>query len=62
MVANMEPGGSNNVARLRGGDVVVPQRTPPLNYDAEQALLGAEHVIQAQAQRVPRRAVETRQL
>jgi replicative DNA helicase len=37
----MDPGGSNNVARLRSGDVVVPQRTPPLNYDAEQALLGA---------------------
>jgi replicative DNA helicase len=41
MVATMDPGGSNNVARLRSGDVVVPQRTPPLNYDAEQALLGA---------------------
>src|ERR1700753_788723 len=41
MVAIMETAGSNNVARLRGGDVVVPQRTPPLNYDAEQALLGA---------------------
>jgi replicative DNA helicase len=37
----MDPGGSNNVARLRSGDAVVPQRTPPLNYDAEQALLGA---------------------
>src|SRR5689334_10207840 len=41
MVAQMETG-SNNVTRLRGGDgTVVPQRTPPVNYDAEKALLGA---------------------
>jgi replicative DNA helicase len=41
MVAQMETG-SNNVTRLRGGDnSVVPQRTPPVNYDAEKALLGA---------------------
>src|SRR5687767_6845890 len=34
--------GSANVTRLRGGDgSVVPQRTPPVNYDAEKALLGA---------------------
>src|SRR5215471_13536811 len=41
MVPPMDPGGSNNVTRLRSGDAVVPQRTPPVNYDAEQALLGA---------------------
>ena len=41
MVATMEPGGTNNVTRLRSGDAVTPQRTPPVNYDAEQALLGA---------------------
>jgi replicative DNA helicase len=41
MVAQMETG-SNNVTRLRGGDgEVVPQRTPPVNYDAEKAVLGA---------------------
>jgi replicative DNA helicase len=34
--------GSNNVTRLpRGDNSVVPQRTPPVNYDAEKALLGA---------------------
>ena len=34
--------GSNNVTRLpRGDNGVVPQRTPPVNYEAEQALLGA---------------------
>ncbi|HVM82683.1 MAG TPA: replicative DNA helicase [Candidatus Binatia bacterium] len=37
----MEPAESNNVTRLRGGDNAAPQRTPPVNYDAEQALLGA---------------------
>src|SRR5262245_3873710 len=31
---------SSNVTPLRGGDPV-PARTPPLNYEAEQALLGA---------------------
>ena len=41
MVPPMDRGGSNNVTRLRSGDAVVPQRTPPVNYDAEQALLGA---------------------
>src|SRR5262249_5966591 len=41
MVPPMEPGGTNNVTRLRSDDAVVPQRTPPVNYDAEQALLGA---------------------
>jgi len=41
MVASMEPAESNNVTRLRGGDNAAPQRTPPVNYDAEQALLGA---------------------
>ncbi len=41
MVPPMDPGGSNNVTRLRSGDAVPPQRTPPVNYDAEQALLGA---------------------
>src|SRR3954468_409984 len=37
----METAGSNNVTRLRSGDTTPPQRTPPVNYDAEQALLGA---------------------
>ncbi|HEY4164053.1 MAG TPA: replicative DNA helicase [Dongiaceae bacterium] len=46
MVALMEPAGTNNitannVTRLRSGDAAAPQRTPPVNYDAEQALLGA---------------------
>jgi replicative DNA helicase len=41
MVALMEPAGTNNVTRLRGGEPALPQRTPPVNYDAEQALLGA---------------------
>ena len=41
MVANMEAGGTTNVTRLRSGDTITPQRTPPVNYDAEQALLGA---------------------
>jgi replicative DNA helicase len=37
----MEPAETNNVTRLRSGDAATPQRTPPVNYDAEQALLGA---------------------
>jgi replicative DNA helicase len=41
MVATMEPAETHNVTRLRSGDAVAPQRTPPVNYDAEQALLGA---------------------
>src|SRR5690606_17888769 len=31
----------NNVTLLRGKDGSTPTRTPPVNYDAEQALLGA---------------------
>jgi replicative DNA helicase len=41
MVARMEPAETHNVTRLRSGDGIMPQRTPPVNYDAEQALLGA---------------------
>jgi replicative DNA helicase len=41
MVALMEPAENTNVTRLRSGETVAPQRTPPVNYDAEQALLGA---------------------
>jgi replicative DNA helicase len=38
----MESGGKqSNVARLREGAGMIPQRTPPHNYEAEQALLGA---------------------
>jgi len=34
--------GSNNVTKLRAdGSNVAPQRTPPVNFDAEKALLGA---------------------
>ncbi len=37
----METPISNNVTRLRGGGETLPTRLPPLNYEAEQALLGA---------------------
>ena len=38
----MEVGGKqSNVARLREGAGAIPPRTPPHNYEAEQALLGA---------------------
>jgi replicative DNA helicase len=38
----MESGGKqSNVARLREGAGAIPPRTPPHNYEAEQALLGA---------------------
>src|ERR1700749_4989013 len=37
----METAETTNVTRLRGDNAAMPQRTPPVNYDAEQALLGA---------------------
>src|SRR5262245_15079386 len=38
----MEVGGKpSNIARLREGPGAIPPRTPPHNYEAEQALLGA---------------------
>ena len=37
----METTVPNNVTRLRGGGDNTPTRLPPLNYEAEQALLGA---------------------
>ncbi len=37
----MEATNTNNVTRLRGGEGTTPTRTPPVNYEAEQALLGA---------------------
>ena len=37
----MEATNTNNVTRLRGNDGSTPTRTPPVNFEAEQALLGA---------------------
>lgn len=37
----MEATQPTNVTRLRGNDGTTPTRTPPVNYEAEQALLGA---------------------
>ena len=56
----MDPHGTNNLAHLPGAEGAAdPYREPPVNYEAEQALLGAVLANNAAFEKLPAGTVET---